>query len=86
MRMHLPLVAALALLGAAACSRDDQGGNGPGNADGAGGRTDPPTEQPLPSSVGADPRNHMDNTPGTTGNPPGGTTRKGDPDSPAHER
>jgi hypothetical protein len=50
MRSKLALLLAMAALGLSACGQRDQNseGNGPGNADGFGGRADPPTqEQPA---------------------------------------
>jgi hypothetical protein len=50
MRSSIVLILAMAALGLSACGqRDDNSeGHGPGNADGAGGRDDPPTqEQPA---------------------------------------
>ena len=50
MRSSIVLILAMAALGVSACGqRDDNSeGNGPGNADGLGGRADPPTqEQPA---------------------------------------
>ena len=87
MRTKLPLLTLMALAAAAVagCNNNDQGGNGPGNADGAGGRTDPPTD-PAPSSQATDPSSHMDNQPRTTGHPPGDTNRAPDPSSPARDQ
>jgi len=86
MRAKLPLFTLMALAAAAAgCNNNDQGGNGPGNADGAGGRTDPPTDS-APDSQATDPSSHLDNQPGTTGDPPGDTNRAPDPSSPAREQ
>jgi hypothetical protein len=84
MRTKLPLLTLMALA-AAGCNNNDQGGNGPGNADGAGGRTDPPTD-PAPSSQAVDPSSHTENQPGTTGNGPGETIRKPDQESPARDQ
>jgi len=78
MRFHLHVLAAIGLLASAACHNNDQGGNGPGNADGVGGRTDPPAQQPPPEQSNA--TTAPDSTSDTSGNPPGGTERK--PDSP----
>jgi hypothetical protein len=85
MRNKLPLITAMALLAAACSHTDDQGGNGPGNADGLGGRTDPPTD-PAPASQATDPASHSPNEPGNTGNPPGETIRKPDADSAARQQ
>jgi hypothetical protein len=78
MHIPVPLLATLALLACAGCKNyDDQGGNGPGHADGAGGRTDAPTEPLPPAGSTKSPEEEAPgNAPGTTGNPPGETIRK----------
>jgi hypothetical protein len=47
MRSKLVLILAMAVLTLGACEHRDENsdGNGPGNADGLGGRADPPTQE-----------------------------------------
>jgi hypothetical protein len=47
MRSKLPIILATAALGLSACGPRDENseGNGPGTADGAGARTDPPAQE-----------------------------------------
>ena len=54
--MHIKSLSVLAVaaLGLAACGNDDNSmGNGPGNADGVGGREDPPTQMTNEAPTGA---------------------------------
>ena len=62
MRKNLVAIAALALLALSSCAKEDttSDGNGPGDADGFGGRADPPN---TPSARDAAPGNLSETSP-----------------------
>jgi hypothetical protein len=51
MNVRLEMMCVLALLALSACQKENTVGNGPGDADGWGGRTDPPAAASDPSSA-----------------------------------